>query len=441
MDGAFPNPGLDAVDQRLTAYSRFGVRLGLEPIQAILCQLGQPQESMPIIHVAGTNGKGSVCAYLSSIFTAAGYQTGCYTSPHLRDWTERITLNQRAIAPERLLELLLQVEGIIPKIEYSPSQFEVLTAAAWLYFAQEEVDIAIIEVGLGGRLDATNVCPVPLVSVITSIGWDHWQRLGSTIGAIAQEKAGIFKSGGYGVIGPVPPEAEVVIQNQLNLLQNKSIWPEPAQPIPAPEPTDSRTWAKQTWAKWRTYTYPLVLAGDMQLINSSLAIASVDRLRHQGWEISDLAIQQGMAQTHWPGRLQWINYQGQRILIDGAHNEPAAVFLRQYLDQILAKRPETAVTWIIGLLQNKDHQGILGALLRPGDRLYLVPIPNHICADPVALQVLGDRLCPNLETCQTWPDWQRALHQSSLQTEQNYLTVIAGSLYLVGQVLTTLAEP
>lgn len=430
MDGAFPNSGLDAVHRQLMAYSRFGVRLGLEPIQAILGQLGQPQESVPIIHVAGTNGKGSVCAYLSSIFTAAGYQTGCYTSPHLRDWTERITLNQRAIAPERLLELLLQVEGIIAHIPYSPSQFEVLTAAAWLYFAQEAVDIAIIEVGLGGRLDATNVCPVPLVSVITSIGWDHWQRLGSTIGAIAQEKAGIFKHGGYGVIGPVPSEANIVIQNQLNALENKGIWPEPAQRIAAPEPRDPHT-----WAKWRTYTYPLVLEGDMQLINSSLAIASVDRLRQRGWALPEAAIQEGMAKTHWPGRLQWLDYQGQRILIDGAHNQPAAVFLRQYLDQILEKRPETAVTWIIGLLENKDHQGILGALLRPGDRLYIVPIANHICADPVALQSLGERLCPHLETCQTWPNWQRAIHQACIQTEKNYLPVIAGSLYLVGEVL------
>lgn len=435
MDGAFPNPAYRAVHDRLATYSRFGVRLGLEPIQAILEQLGHPQAQVPIIHVAGTNGKGSVCAYLAAILTAAGYQTGCYTSPHLQDWTERISLNQRAIAPERLLDLLLQVEQVIPQIAYSPSQFELLTAAAWLYFAQENVDIAIIEVGLGGRLDATNVCPTPLVAVITSIGWDHWQRLGSTLGAIAQEKAGILKPGGNAVIGPVPAEAAAVIQNRLTLLKNTAIWPEPAQWVCAPDSSDARL-----WAQWRTYTYPLVLAGDMQRINSSLALAAVDLLKEQGWLLSDPAIVEGMGRTFWPGRLQWLTDQGKQFLIDGAHNQPAAIALREYVDQQRGKKTfadHDSVTWILAILDNKDHEGILTALLRPGDRLYVVPIPEHSCADPVALQALGQRLCPGLVRCDVFSDWQQALEHALDLPKTNSLTVLAGSLYLVGQVLRT----
>ena len=158
------------IDHYLKPYQRFGVHLGLERILLLLENLGNPQQKVPIIHVAGTNGKGSVCAYLSSILTAAGYKVGRYTSPHLVNWTERICINGLPIAEENLIDLLEIIQQKIPENEAdTPTQFEVITAAAWLHFAQEKVDIAVIEVGLGGRLDATNVVSNPLVSVITSL--------------------------------------------------------------------------------------------------------------------------------------------------------------------------------------------------------------------------------------------------------------------------------
>ena len=204
------------IESYLKPYQRFGVHLGLDRILSLLEKLSNPQQKVPIIHVAGTNGKGSVCAYLSSILTAAGYRVGRYTSPHLVNWTERICINEVSISEEKLIDLLEIIQQKIPDHEADiPTQFEVITAAAWLYFAKEKVDIAVIEVGLGGRLDATNVVSNPLVSVITSLSMEHWQILGPTLRDIAQEKAGIIKPYRPAVIGVLPTEVTVLIRTYL----------------------------------------------------------------------------------------------------------------------------------------------------------------------------------------------------------------------------------
>ncbi|NER00301.1 MAG: bifunctional folylpolyglutamate synthase/dihydrofolate synthase, partial [Cyanothece sp. SIO2G6] len=191
-----------AITHLLQQFSQFGIKLGLESTRELLRCLGNPHLQVPMVHVAGTNGKGSVCAYLSSILTEAGYRVGRYTSPHLVDWTERICINGQAIAPATLLSILQYVAQVIRDRNLATTQFEMVTAAAWLYFAQQQVDIAVMEVGLGGRLDSTNVCDRPLASVITSISRDHWQQLGPTLGHIATEKAGILKPQCPAIIGP-----------------------------------------------------------------------------------------------------------------------------------------------------------------------------------------------------------------------------------------------
>ena len=199
---------MNSIDSFLKRFEHFGVELSLERIYQLLDNLGKPHLQVPIIHVAGTNGKGSVCAYLSSILKAAGYKVGRYTSPHLVDWTERICLNEEKIPSSILEQLLVEVETAIQPEQPSPTQFEVITAAAWLYFAQQQVDVAVVEVGLGGRLDATNVCHQPMVTVITSISWEHWQKLGPTLSHIAGEKAGILKPRCPAIVGVLPPEAK-----------------------------------------------------------------------------------------------------------------------------------------------------------------------------------------------------------------------------------------
>lgn len=413
------------IDTILKKFERFGVNLGLERISALLENLGNPHQQLKVIHVAGSNGKGSVCAYLASILTAAGYRTGRFISPHLVDWTERIHLNEQPISLTAFEELLLEVDAAITPDRPTPTQFEVIAAAAWLYFARQKVDVAVVEVGLGGRLDATNVCDKPLVAIITSISREHWQRLGPTLADIAGEKAGILKSACPAVIGKLPPEALEVVEKRIASLECPAVWVEPASPISSP-PGQS-----QDWASYLGLEYPLPLLGEVQLLNSAIAIAAIKILQQQNWSISTAAIQQGMAQTKWPGRLQWTTWQNQRLLIDGAHNPAAAKVLRQYLDSLNLK----SISWVMGMLSTKDHADIFQELLRGGDRLYLVPVPGHSSAIPQELATLAEAICPNLESIETYPDLFAAL-KTAVNHPEN-LIVFCGSLYLIGHFFRT----
>jgi dihydrofolate synthase / folylpolyglutamate synthase len=411
------------IDGFLQRYERFGVELGLDRIFAVLERLGNPHQRVPIVHVAGTNGKGSVCAYLSSVLTAAGYRTGRYTSPHLVDWTERITLDDRPVSPDALLAALTRVEAVIEPDKPTPTQFEVLTAAAWYIFAESAVDVAVIEVGLGGRLDATNVCDRPLATVITSLSREHWQRLGPTLADIAREKAGILKPGCPAIVGLLPPEAETVVCQRAEELGCPVIWQAPAQWVP--DKTEPYPWAIAD-----NISYPLPLEGGVQLANSALAIATLKVLQQKGWTIPETAIQIGMAQTRWPGRLHWTEWQGMRLLVDGAHNPAAAKVLRQYVDTVHSG----PVHWLMGMLSTKDHRDIFEALLKKGDRLTLVPVLGHSTAEPQELAEIAQWVCPNLERCDTaltLTEGLKILQQETVLSQP--LNVLCGSLYLVGK--------
>jgi dihydrofolate synthase/folylpolyglutamate synthase len=411
------------IDSLLQSFQRFGVNLGLERIKNLLEILGNPQDKIPIIHVTGTNGKGSVCAYLSSILSTAGYKVGRYISPHLIDWTERISINGENIETATLENLLKYIQSLIDPQQESPTQFEVITAAAWLYFAQEKVDIAVMEVGLGGRLDATNVCAQPLVTVITSISREHWQNLGPTVADIAGEKAGILKANCPAVIGQLPESAQGVVRERIKLLNCPTVWVEAAEKI-----ADNR-------AKYQGLEYPLSLAGDFQLTNSAIAIAVVNILRQQGWQISDEVVQEGMAKTRWLGRLQTVNWCQREILIDGAHNPAAAIGLRQYVDSLKAPK----IIWVMGILSTKDHREIFQALLRKGDSLYLVSVPDHSSANPETLAELADSICPELSHLETCSDLYLGL-KKAIQESANSQIILCGSLYLVGYFLGSLFQ-
>lgn len=408
------SPAVD-VTQLLNSFEHFGINLGLERICKTLDSLDHPEKAVPIIHVAGTNGKGSVCAYLSSILTEAGYQVGRFTSPHLMDWTERICLNNQAIAADRLLQILEEVKAAIDPEFETPTQFEVITAAAFLYFAQEKVDVAVMEVGLGGRLDSTNVCDRPLVSVITSIGMDHWQRLGNTLDKIAGEKAGILKQDRPAVIGEMPEIAADVIQEKVTQLNCPTTWVKSAETI------------EGNLAKYGDFEYALPLLGEIQLHNSAVAIAAIYSLREQGWNISDEALRTGIAKTKWAGRIEWRQWKNRHVLIDGAHNGVAAEALRSYVDTL----PQP-ITWVMGMLSTKDHQNVFKALLRPGDRLHLVPVGGHSSAKPAELGMMAQLICPALQNCRTHDNLPEALDQAIATAET---IVLCGSLYLLGEFL------
>lgn len=435
------------IDSILKPFQRFGVHLGLERIQKLLANLGNPHHQVPVIHVAGTNGKGSVCAYLSSILTEAGYRTGRYTSPHLVDWTERISLNEQPISKEQLCKLLLQVQAAIDPQEEIPTQFEVFTAAAWLYFAQEKVDVAVVEVGLGGRLDATNVCDRPLVTVITSISREHWQQLGSTVAEIAAEKAGILKPGCPVVVGPLPPDAQKVVRSRILELECPYIFPQAAHKIATEWAEYQEAEEKSGFGEYRekfsardsdnikTIKYPLPLQGQIQLTNSALAIAALKILQEQGWQISEVDIVNGMTKTKWLGRMQWTTWNQHKLLLDGAHNPAAAQVLRDYVDNLTLSSTTNSpqsTSWVMGMLSTKDHVGIFNALLRPNDQLYLVPVPDHSSAEPDELAKLAQKICP-LSFCSTYLDLSSAL-EAAFSVQDN-LVILCGSLYLVGYFL------
>ncbi|MEH2416587.1 bifunctional folylpolyglutamate synthase/dihydrofolate synthase [Nostoc sp.] len=428
------------IDSVIQPLQRFGVHLGLDRIVNLLANLGNPHHQVPIIHVAGTNGKGSVCAYLSSVLTEAGYRTGRYTSPHLVDWTERICLNEQPISSEELSQLFQQVQAAIRPEDESATQFEVITAAAWLYFAQQQVDVAVVEVGLGGRLDATNVCLEPLVTIITSISREHWQQLGPTVADIAREKAGILKPGCPVVVGLLPPDAEKVVRSRALELQCPIFTPQPARQI-------ATGWAEYETIQnskfkiqnLKSIKYPLPLAGQIQLTNSALALAALEILQQQGWQISEEAITNGMAKTKWPGRMQWTTWKNHKLLLDGAHNTAAAQVLRQYVDSLDAVNHKP-VNWVMGMFSDKDHTDIFTALLRPGDRLFLVPIPiepwpGRTSADLQELANLAYSLCPELSDRQIHPDLFTALEAATSTATTDDLIVLCGSLYLVGDFL------
>jgi dihydrofolate synthase/folylpolyglutamate synthase len=413
------------IDSLLQPFQHFGVHLGLERISKLLRDLGNPQDRVPIVHVAGTNGKGSVCAYLSSILTEAGYKVGRYISPHLVDWTERISIDLQPISTEELERSILEVRSAIDPQAESPTQFEVITAAAWLYFAQNQVDLAVIEVGLGGRLDATNVCDRPLVSIITSLSLEHWQVLGPTLADIAREKAGILKTNCPAVVGKLPPDAREAVAAKIAELNCPVVWVESAIEVETEKENRNRL------VRYQEIEYYLPLLGDIQLTNSAIAIAAIQILQERGWHISNTAIQQGIAKTHWSGRLQWTSWRDRQLLVDGAHNPAAAIALRQYVDTL-----NVSITWVMGMLSTKDHADIFSALLRPGDSLYLVPVPDHSSAEPETLAKLAKKICPQLNNCQTFPELTIALNTAinDVSLEERSI-VLCGSLYLVGYFL------
>lgn len=408
----------------LQYYQHFAVHLGLERIHQLLEKLDNPHKQVPIIHVAGTNGKGSVCAYLSSVLTEAGYRVGRYTSPHLIDSTERICINQKPISRTELQKYLKRVIATTKNLTEIPTKFEKFTAAAWLYFAEQETDIAVIEVGLGGRLDATNVCETPLASVITSISLDHWQILGPTVADIAGEKAGILKAKCPAVIGELPESARIVVEKRIQELDCPATWVKPAIDL------------GQGFAEYQLnqnavkIKYQLPLLGKIQLMNSAIALATLQTLQNQGWQISPTAIENGIAKTQWPGRLQQTTWKNRNILIDGAHNPAAAIALREYVDRL--NNHPSPINWVIGILATKDCDDILKALLKKGDRLYLVPVPDPKSSSPAELASLAQNICPELTLCQTFPDLTTALDTA---VADNNLTVLCGSLYLVGHFL------
>ncbi len=421
--------------QFLHGLQMFGAKPGLEATLKLAELCGNPQNSLRFIHVAGTNGKGSTCAMLESIYRKSGLRVGLYTSPHLVQFGERIQVNRQLISDADLTRL---VEGMIPLLkEFSkadhPTFFEVATIMALNYFAVKRCDLVIWETGLGGRLDATNIV-TPLASVITNIQFDHQAWLGGTLERIAREKAGIIKPG-VPVITAVEDAAAKNVIHEIALEK-------------------SAPFKLVTWKS--TETPPLAgillsLRGDHQRMNAALAVATVELLRGS-ISVTDKQIAQGLTDVRWLGRLQSVNLSGgRRVLLDGAHNIAGAESLRDALRHELSGR---SITLILGILSDKDCAEICGILSPLASRIILAPVKSSRSASPADLFAMcrkanahaeiirADSLEQAIETA--WPRHSMTLTGESNKPSQtapksaDSLVVIAGSLYLIGEAMELL---
>ncbi|MFM8936675.1 MAG: bifunctional folylpolyglutamate synthase/dihydrofolate synthase [Vulcanococcus sp.] len=404
--------GSDPFGDLIAPFSRRGVDLGLERLQAALAALGHPERCFAAVQVAGTNGKGSISTMVERIASAAGLRCGLYTSPHLLSWCERIRLPEGLIAEAELRRLLQALQPV--GLRHNLTPFELITAAAFQAFAEAGVQLAVLEVGLGGRLDATTVHPDRQVLALASIGMDHTEHLGPTLAAIAGEKAGVLHPGGVAVSGPQAPEVAAVLAREAAARRCPLRWVEPLAPAAAGGPQ-------------------LGLAGDLQRHNGAVAAAAARALAERGWPIDDAAISRGLASARWPGRLEPRRFQGRPLLLDGAHNPPAAEALRHELNRLDAQAAAPGPRrWLIGIQRHKQAPELLQALLRPGDAVRVCPLPEHSSWSAAELQVA---LGPNTAGIHLADASGAPAVDLGWLVASAGLPVACGSLYLVAQLL------
>jgi dihydrofolate synthase/folylpolyglutamate synthase len=406
---------------------KFGIKFGLSSTLSLLDRLGLDCRQGRYIHVAGTNGKGSVAAMLSAILTRAGYPVGMFTSPHLVSFKERYRLGDQEVSPDRLLALINEVRAAVDDAE-PPTFFEFATAMAFLYFLQAGAAPIILETGMGGRLDATNIVQ-PLVSVITNISRDHQEHLGEGLLAIAAEKAGIIKPG-----APL-----VTYARQKQVLQLfRSRCRDAAAPL-YQGGVDFKTRGKSGGSfdyfglRHHLPGLTLSLRGRHQYGNAAVALAVVELLGQNGFPVPEAAIREGLMASRWPGRLEQIS-QDSRVMLDGAHNPAAALTLAQNLKQV---RKNGRLILVMGVMADKDVDAILARLL-PLAQMVIFTQPQYFRA--ATTRDLARRAQPyGLEILQT-PRVAAAVQQAqSLAGPRDHI-VITGSLYTVGEAKEYLEE-
>jgi len=462
-------------------------KFDLAHMRALMDALGDPQTTFPSVLIAGTNGKGSTAATLASILTVAGYRTALYTSPHLVRVNERIQINGHPISDDDFARLYFHVDDTAQRLvkegrlPHHPSFFEVLTALAFLYYAEQKIDIAILEVGLGGRLDATNIVD-PLLSIITDIALDHQDYLGNTITEIAREKAGILRPNGTLITLPQHPEANQAIGEAAATLNLRAISAAPFIPpqayadlsknLPAHENLGKRSGAESKDPRFSSpyptellphnhYTVTLdneplevdsPLPGHHQQRNIALAIAAAVALRNQNsyksppssnqisYKITNANIEAGIRNTAWPGRLELLTFpQGPNLLLDVAHNPAGAWTLRAAIAQLPASQPRTLLFSCLRDKSLKEMAQILFPLFdstsgdpdRHRDHILFAPIDNPRASSLESLAAAAQSLdIP----AQAVPDLAAALAQARALTPPNGLIITTGSVYLIGAI-------
>ena len=405
-----------------------GKKEGLTNMRAVMARLGNVQDNIPMVHVAGTNGKGSCCAMIERVLREAGYKTGLYTSPYTERYNERIRIGGVPIEGEKLAAL---VERVWPVIEDCRSEglciteFELGTVLAFLAFAQEKVDIAIIEVGLGGRLDPTNIIR-PLVSVITEVGMDHMGFLGNTIEEIALEKAGIMKRGVPVALGPQEKAALSVLTAAAKGL---------GIPVIDPDATNVRETSRDvtfdvSLPEETIRNLTVSLRGRHQAENACAALGAIYALRRRGLNIPLDKIRAGMEDVHWPGRLEYFG----NVILDGAHNEPGVKALCRYCDDWL---PKEKTVLLSGMMEDKD---VAQMTKRLSSRVRCVVAARPDVPRAMAADKLAEAFAQHGLKTYAVSDPKEALKRARALAGNDGVVLCAGSLYLIGALRTILRE-
>lgn len=407
------------------------VKPGLDRINRLLHALDHPERFFRAIHIAGTNGKGSVLAMLASILTRAGYRTGRFTSPELVDFRDRISVDDTWIGEETLAKTVVQLLPLLEKGEAQPTLFEALTAIAFAHFSTQHVDLAVVEVGLGGRFDATNVV-VPLLTILTNVGRDHLDLLGDELSQIGWEKAGIAKPGVPFLTGNLPPEAEKVAIEECRLTQAKRFR------------CDSITVAATAF-DWERAAYAidagdlpkkidLPLLGGYQQENLRLALRAVELLREAGLAISNDAITEGLAEVRWPGRFEVIG-EHPRVVLDGAHNVPAALALAEDVERYVPERQHRHL--LLGVLSDKEWEAI-GRILFP--LFAAVTLTQSRSPRAVSVDVLGKSASSLGIPFVCSSSVSEGLSRASASLTERDVLFVTGSLTVVREARSALME-
>lgn len=410
----------------LDQVSRGGSVLGLDNMKELLKRLGNPQDHLKFVHISGTNGKGSVLAYLSTIFMEAGYQTGRYISPVLFSYREKIQINEKFIEREDLARLTTRIRAAAEDMHSCgagiPTIFEMETALAFLYFAEKQCNIVILETGLGGALDATNVITTPVIEVITSISMDHMEFLGDTIEKIAAQKAGIIKPH-TGVVSAVQrPEALEVIQD---VCREKNCMLQVVEPAQIKNVTCGYEGQGFSYKKWENIRISLM--GSYQIKNGVLALEAVEALRKQGYEISDTAVYQGMKRAVWKGRFTVISKEPM-ILMDGAHNPAAA---EELVRSLKLYYPGKKYHYIYGTFRDKDYTEVIRITAPMADHIITVETPGNPRALPACeLKKAVAEVNPSVEAAESL---RAAVNRAIERMDRDTVLVIFGSLSFLGE--------
>ena len=408
----------------LDSLGKFGIHLGMERIEALLNELGNPEQKVRTIHVTGTNGKGSVTSMITNILLVSGLKVGKFTSPHLVRYNERIEVDGKEISDEDFALVVTAVrravESVMAKGTDQPTQFEVLTAAAFLHFALQKLDYAVIEVGLGGLWDSTNVI-TPVVSVITNVSLDHTDRCGKTVEEIAMQKAGIIKDG-----VPVVTAAE---GDALGPIQAMSLFKQAplyiyGKAFTGQEVSSSMEGQTLTLSAGDHHSnYEVKLPGAHQILNTAVAVVAAKLASKQDSRINELALHQGVALTKWPGRLERISRKPD-VILDGAHNPAGAAVLRAALDKYYSGKK---ICFIFGMMGDKDISQVIATLFRKEDTIFTVRADEGTrAAEPEALaEQIGSQ-------AKAMHDLAVAYKTALAEVGEDGLVCVCGSLYLVG---------